>query len=124
MPSQPLGSNNTPATITSSIKSSSADPLDQRLIHALEAAPQPQVPADFAARIATALPPRPPASAPITHYGRTAILIGILVVLAAMLALAAPAAGRGTFQLAMEWTLLALFLGLTVWFTARHTHAN
>jgi hypothetical protein len=107
---------------------SSSDALDQRLIRALENTPKLEIPADFAARIAAQLPARPyaPASAsiPVTHYGRSAMLIGIVLMLAAMLPLAAHSGSHPTLQLVMEWTLFAQFVALTIWFTAYRRSAS
>jgi hypothetical protein len=104
------------------------DHLDQRLIRALETAPICQIPPDFAVRLAASLPPRSsaPISAtiPATHYGRSAILVGIVVVLAAMLTLAAHSANHSTFDVVLEWTLFAQFLALTVWFSTWHRGVN
>jgi hypothetical protein len=96
--------------------------LDLRLIRALEAAPRPEVPADFAARLIARLPPHAPALNAVTirstHYGRSAILIGIVVLLAAMLILAGCAADHTELGTMLEWALCAQFVALTIWFTA------
>ncbi len=104
------------------------DLLDQRLIRALETAPSITIPSEFADRIAARLPAHPPASIPVsipaTHYGRTAMLIGIVLILSAMLALAAHTANHSTFQLAIEWILSAQFVVLTIWFSAWRKGVN
>jgi hypothetical protein len=95
------------------------DILDQRLVRALDAAPEIEIPADFAARVASRLPARPrPVSIATTHYGDKAIFIGILVTLFALVALTLPTAGRATFGL-VESFLLAQFLALAVWLSIR-----
>ena len=108
----------------SSNPSNSTHTLDWRLIRALESAPTPKIPADFAGRLAANLPTRPPASIPATRYGRTAMLIGIIVMLAAMLSLAASMANHPAFQLALEWTLLAQFVALILWVSAYRSSVN
>jgi hypothetical protein len=104
--------------------SSLSDALDQRLTRALETAPIPQIPPGFAARISATVPVRPPVSIQVTHYGRSATLIGIVLLLAAMLALSARTVDPSTFNLVLEWTLFALFLSLTVWFSTNRHNAN
>jgi hypothetical protein len=107
------------------------DYLDQRIVRALETSPEPQIPADFAARVASQLPARRPVSLTPTHYGQKAVLAGIVVTLAALLILAlystalhSPAehaAGHAAFGL-LESLLFAQFIALAVWFSLwRHS---
>jgi hypothetical protein len=92
--------------------------LDQRIVHALEASPQPHIAADFASRVASQLPPKRPESLTPTHYGRWAMLIGTVVTLAILLVLALHSAGHTaghpTFGL-VESCLFAQFIALAVW---------
>src|ERR1700733_14886285 len=88
--------------------------LDQRLIRALEIAPEPQIPADFAARVASLLPARRPVSLTPTHYGRYAMLGGIVVLLAALVVLALHSTGHAEFGL-LESLLFAQFIALALW---------
>jgi hypothetical protein len=90
--------------------------LDERLIRVLEAVPDPQIPADFAARVASRLPARRPVSLTATHYGKNAMLLGIVSTLAVLLVLALNTAGHASFGL-LESILLAEFIALTVWFS-------
>jgi hypothetical protein len=90
--------------------------LDQRLIRALEAVPDPQIPADFAARVARQLPARRPVSLTATHYGKNAMLLGIVSTLAVLLVLALNTTGHASFGL-LESILLAEFIALTIWFS-------
>jgi hypothetical protein len=92
--------------------------LDQRLIRALEVVPEPQIPTDFAARVASQLPAKRPVSLTPTHYGDTAMLLGIVATLAAMVAFALHTTGR-TFGLP-ESLLLTQFIVLAVWLSVRH----
>lgn len=92
--------------------------LDQRIVRALEAAPEVRIPAGFAARVASQLPARRPVSLTQTHYGQSALFLGILATLAAMVALAVHTNGHLTFGLP-ESLLLAQFVALAVWFTVR-----
>ena len=125
MHNQPLNRRPLPQSANaSSNASNSTNSLDWRLTRALESAPTPKIPADFAARLAANLPTRPPASIPATHYGRTAMLIGIFVMLAAMLILAASMANHPVFQLALECTLFAQFVALILWVSAYRSSVN
>ena len=107
------------------------DYLDQRIVRALETAPEPHIPADFAARVASQLPARRPVSLTPTHYGQKAMLVGIVVTLAALLILAIHSTAlhstalhstaHPTFGL-LESLLSAQFLALAVWFSLwRHS---
>jgi hypothetical protein len=93
--------------------------LDQRLIHALETAPEPQVPADFAARVASLLPAARPVAVTATHYGHYAMLASMVVLLATLLLLAPRTADRSVFEVTLQWLLCAQFIGLAVWFSVR-----
>jgi hypothetical protein len=98
--------------------SATTDYLDQRIIHALETVPELQIPADFAARVAARLPARRPVSLTQTHYGYTAMLLGVLATFAAMLALALHTARHATFGLP-ESLLLTQFIVFAIWLSVR-----
>jgi len=94
--------------------------LDQRIVRALETAPEPHIRADFAARIASQLPARRPTSLTPTHYGQNATLAGILVTLADLLVLALKPTGHATLGL-LESLLSVQFIALAVWLSVwRH----
>jgi hypothetical protein len=95
---------------------SAVEDLDQRIVRALETAPEVQVPSGFAARVASQLPARRPVSLTPTHYGRNAMLAGIAATLAALVFLALHSTGPATFGL-LESLLFAQFIALAVWFT-------
>jgi hypothetical protein len=94
--------------------------MEQRLIRALEIRPAVQIPADFAARVASQLPERRPIALKPTHYGRKAMMVCMVVLGIALLTAFAlhripvPAAVQVT-----EWILYAQFLALVVWFGMR-----
>jgi ABC-type transport system involved in cytochrome c biogenesis permease subunit len=95
--------------------------LEQRLTRALETVPEPHIPADFAARVARRLPAKRPVSLTPTHYGQRAMWVGVVLTLAAMLALALRATGQPIFGLT-ESFLLTLFVVLVVWLSVwRHS---
>ena len=92
--------------------------LDERLIRALETVPEPQIPADFAARVASQLPAKRPVSLTPTHYGYTAILLGMVATLVAMVVFALHTTGHAAFGLP-ESLLLTQFIALVVWLSVR-----
>jgi ABC-type transport system involved in cytochrome c biogenesis permease subunit len=95
--------------------------LEQRLIRALETVPEPHIPSGFAAQVASQLPAKRPESLTPTHYGQSAMWIGVVLTLATMLALALQANGRPTFGPA-ESFLLTLFVVLVLWLSVwRHS---
>ena len=87
--------------------------LDQRIVRALEAAPRPQIPADFAARVSGQLPARRPVSLTPRHYGQYAMLIGTVITLAALVILSLHST-HPTFGL-LESLLFVQFIALAVW---------
>jgi hypothetical protein len=103
--------------------STEIDELDQRILHVLEAAPELHIPADFAARVTSKLPARRPVSLTPTHYGRNAMLIGMVVTLIALLALTLHNGAHAAFGLAQS-LLLAQFIALTVWLSVRRESFN
>jgi hypothetical protein len=117
MHDQPLNQNNVSPAATEQLDRQ----LDQRLIRALETAPDPQIPADFAARVASQLPARRPVSLTPTHYGQNTMLLAIVATLAALLVLALRTTGHATFGI-LESMLFAEFIALAVWFSIwRHS---
>jgi hypothetical protein len=95
------------------------DELDQRILRALETAPSVEIPADFAARVASRLPARRrPVSLTPTHYGQNAVFLGMILTLVVLIALTLHNGRHATFGLA-ESLLLTQFLALTVWLSVR-----
>lgn len=99
------------------------DELDHRILRALEAAPELQIPDDFAACITRKLPTRRPVSLTPTHYGRNAMLIGMILTLAALLVLTLHNGTHAAFDLPQS-VLLAQFVALTVWLSIRRQSFN
>jgi formate/nitrite transporter FocA (FNT family) len=103
------------------LSQSATEHLDQRIVRALETAPEIQIPADFAARVASQIPATRPVSLTPTHYGQNAMLAGMVVTLATLLVLALNSAGHATFGL-LESLLSAQFIALAVWLSVwRHS---
>jgi hypothetical protein len=92
--------------------------LDQRLIRALETVPEFKIPADFAARVASQLPAKRPVSLTPTYYGYTAMLLGIVATLAAMVVFALHSTSHVAFGLP-ESLLLTQFIVLAIWLSVR-----
>jgi hypothetical protein len=107
---------------TSSTQEMAAREFDQRLIRALEMAPELAIPSDFAARVASRMPVKQPISFKTTHYGQLAMWIGMVVLLAALLASTLHIAHNSTFGLTLQWTLCAQFVLLAVWLST-HRHS-
>ncbi len=108
------------------LSQSAMEHLDQRIVRALETVPEPQIPADFATRVASRLPARLPVSLTPTHYGQNAMLIGTVVSLVGLLVLALHSTalhstGHATLGL-LESLLFAQFIALAVWLSVwRHS---
>ena len=100
-------------------KSSYEAAMEARLTRALERVPEPKIAADFAARVAARVPAEKPIAVRATYYGRTAVVIGMVVLFVSLLVFAPRTAGNSTFWVAMEWILCAQFIGLGVWLGVR-----
>jgi hypothetical protein len=98
--------------------------LDQRLIRALESAPELRIPADFTSRVTSQLPERLPATVTPTYFGYGAIVISVVALLIALLVLAGRAAmhtpNHSIIALVLQWTLCAQFIALAVWLGLNH----
>jgi hypothetical protein len=97
-----------------------ASSLETRIILALETAPKPDIPADFAARIARQLPPRPTLILTPGRYGYRAGMVCLVVLLALLLAFAHRATGASLFWISMESIFCAQFALLAVWLVVRN----
>jgi len=93
--------------------------LDQRILGALERAPEVSIPADFAARVAAKVPAR--RSVPVTpaRWGRLTMRVSLAVLLVAMVLVAVKDGGRTAMGSAVEWTLCTQFLAFAVWLGVR-----
>ncbi len=96
---------------------------DQRLTLALEAAPSPVIPADFAAQVLSRLPRQSPAAplAPIAGapvIGRRVFFAALVLLLAGMFAIAFHTPSSLVLE-AVNWFLAAEFIVLTLWIALR-----
>jgi hypothetical protein len=93
--------------------------MDVAVTQALERKPAVAVPADFAAKVRLALPPRPVARKRV-RVGRTVAVIAAVVLAVAMFALA-PHAPMSFASLAfdLELALMVQLVGIVYWLAAR-----
>jgi hypothetical protein len=92
--------------------------LDRRIILALETAPRPEIPADFAARIAAQLPPRATVVLTPRRYGQRAAMVCLVVLLPLMLAIAHWTTGTSLYWFSIELIFCAQFALVAVWLAA------
>jgi hypothetical protein len=95
--------------------------LENRIILALEAAPRPEIPADFAARVAAQMPARPAVVITPGRYGQRAALVCLVLLLAVMFAIANRATGTSLYWFSIESIFCAQFVLLAIWLAASAT---
>ncbi len=93
--------------------------LDARITLALETAPRPMVPADFAARITRQLPARAEFVLTPARYGQRAAAVCLMVLMVLMLAFARLANPGSVYWLSIESIFCAQFVVLAIWLVAR-----
>jgi hypothetical protein len=92
--------------------------LENRIILVLEAAPRPEIPADFAARLLAQLPPRPAVVLTPGRYGQRAAFVCLVLLLALIFAIANRATGASLYWFSIESIFCAQFALLAVWLAA------
>jgi hypothetical protein len=95
--------------------------LETRIILALEAAPRPEIPADFAARVSAQLPPRAALVLTPGRYGLRAAFVCLVLLLPVMFAIANRATGTSPYWFSIESIFCAQFVLLAVWLAASAT---
>jgi hypothetical protein len=95
------------------------DKVNARIILALETAPRPEIPADFAARVARKLPPRGALMLTPARYGQLAALACLVMLPVLMFAFAHQAAGTSFYWVSMEWIFSAQSVLLAAWMAMR-----
>jgi hypothetical protein len=95
--------------------------LENRIILALEAAPRPEIPANFAARVAAQLPARPAVVLTPARYGQRAAWICLVLLLPLILAIAHRATGTSMYWISIESIFCAQLVLLAVWLAAAAT---
>ncbi len=94
--------------------------LDAKIVLVLETAPRPNIPADFAARIAGQLAPRATVVLTPARYGRRAAVACLVVLLTLILVFAHRATGSPLYSFSIESIFCAQFALLAVWLMARN----
>jgi hypothetical protein len=97
----------------------STEALERKIVSRLETAPRFEIPSDFAAKVASALPVRPALRLTPTHYGARAALVCAVVLMALMLAVAATAHSTSLYWLSIESIFCTQFVLLAVWLVVR-----
>ena len=92
--------------------------LENRIILALEVAPRPEIPADFAARVSAQLPARAAVVLTPGRYGQRAALACLVLLLLLMFAIANRATGTSMYWISIESIFCAQFVLLSVWLAA------
>ncbi len=92
--------------------------LESRITLALETAPKPEIPSDFAARVAGQVPALTPVTLTPRGYGRNAAMICMGVLLALIFAFA-HRAGASPLWTSMEWIFCVQFALVAVWLAVR-----
>jgi hypothetical protein len=95
--------------------------LENRIILALEAAPRPYIPADFAARVSAQLPSRAAVVLTPGRYGQRAAFVCLVLLLPLLLAIAHRATGTSVYWFSIESIFCAQFVLLAVWLAASAT---
>ena len=95
--------------------------LENRIILALEVAPRPEIPADFAARVSAQLPPRAAVVLTPGRYGQRAAWVCLVLLLTLLLAIANRATGTSVYWFSIESIFCAQFVLLAVWLAASAT---
>ncbi len=92
--------------------------LEARITLALETAPKPEIPLDFAAKVAAQVPAIRPVTLTPRGYGRNAALLS-LAVLIALIFVFANRAGASPLWTSMEWIFCIQFALVAVWLAVR-----
>ncbi len=92
--------------------------LDARITLALETAPKPEIPLDFAARVAAQMPPLTPVTLTPRGYGRNAAIL-CMAVLLALIFVFANRAGASPLWTSIEWIFCVQFALVAVWLAVR-----
>jgi len=93
--------------------------LEARITLALEAAPEISIPSDFAARIASQLPPLVTVTVSPRRYGRSVAMICMGLLLALILVLAHRGTGTSLLWSSIEWLFSVQFALVAVWLAVR-----
>ena len=96
-----------------------SETLDERITLALETAPRPEIPTDFAARISRQLPSHAALVLTPGRYGQRAAAVCLVVLMVLMLAFARLANPGSLYWFSIESIFCAQFVLLAVWLVVR-----
>jgi hypothetical protein len=97
--------------------------LETRITLALETAPKPHIPPDFAAKVAAQVPAITTVTLTPRGYGRNAAVLSLAVLIALIFAFA-NRAGASPLWTSMEWIFCAQFALVAVWLAVRRARPD
>lgn len=92
--------------------------LEARITLALETAPKPEIPLDFAAKVAARVPVIRPVTLTPRGYGRNAAFLSLAVLLA-LIFVFAHRSGASALWTSMEWVFCIQFALVAIWLAVR-----
>jgi hypothetical protein len=98
--------------------------LDAKIARALETAPEVEIPASFAARVAAQVPPLETVALTPRHYGRNAAIVSVGVLLALIVVFAQRSMGSSLLWTSIEWIFCVQLALVAFWLTARNGQAD
>ncbi len=93
--------------------------LDAKIAHALETAPEVEIPPGFAARIASQVSPLETVAFTPRHFGRNAAIVSVGVLLALIVVFAQRSTGSSLLWSSVEWIFCVQLALVAFWLTAR-----
>ncbi len=98
--------------------------LDAKIARALETAPEVEISAGFAARVAAQVPPLEAVALTPRHYGRNAAIVSVGVLLALIVVFAQRSMGSSLLWSSIEWIFCVQLALVAFWLTAKHGQAD
>jgi hypothetical protein len=98
--------------------------LEAKIARSLEIAPEFEIPAGFAARIAAQVPALEPVALTPRHYGRNAAFVSVGVLLALIVVFAQRSTGNSLLWSSIEWIFCVQLALVAFWLTARNGQAD
>lgn len=93
--------------------------LDTKIVRALEAAPEVEISAGFAAKVAAQVPPLEVVALTPRHYGRNAAIVSVGVLLALIVVFAQRSMGSSLLWTSIEWIFCVQLALVAFWLTAK-----
>jgi hypothetical protein len=98
--------------------------LEAKIARALETAPEMEIPAGFAAKVAAQMPPLETVALTPRHYGRNAAFACMAVLLALIVVFAQRSIGNSLVWSSIEWIFCVQLALVAFWLTARNGQAD